>query len=144
MRPALIAEHLCNRQPLPVRSRLIEDEDFGARFGLRSRTVVTVGDVATIDQRVLLGAARRALSGQEERRLTDLKGIEIVVAADEGAVILSRTAEWLEERLFEMAARLPAGEPSQVFLKHMNELKKMLDLTLAIHARAEAMASAAN
>ncbi len=52
--------------------------------------------------------------------------------------------EWLEQRLFELAACLRTGEPLQAFLIHMDELKKVLDLTLAIHARAEAMASAAN
>ncbi|MCH8275754.1 MAG: hypothetical protein IH851_13310 [Armatimonadetes bacterium] len=93
MRPALIAEHLCNRQPLPVRARLIEDEEFGARFGLSSRSVITVGDILTVDQNDLLAAARRALSGQEEQRLVDLNGAEIVVAADQGVVILRRAEE---------------------------------------------------
>ncbi len=93
MHPTLIAEYLCNRQPLPVRARLIEDEGFGARFHLKSRSVITVGDILTVDQHDLIVAARRALSRQEEQRLVDLNDTEIVVAADQGAVVLRRAEE---------------------------------------------------
>jgi hypothetical protein len=53
-------------------------------------------------------------------------------------------AQWLEKQLAEVAIRLPAGEPSKVFLMHLRELKKVLKLNLGIHVRAEALASAAN
>jgi hypothetical protein len=53
-------------------------------------------------------------------------------------------AKWLERHLTEVAIRLPAGEPSKVFLEHLQELKKVLKLQLGIHVRAEALASAAN
>lgn len=53
-------------------------------------------------------------------------------------------AKWLERQLTEVAIRLPAGEPSKVFLEHLQELKKVLKLHLGIHVRAEALASAAN
>ena len=53
-------------------------------------------------------------------------------------------AEWLGSQLTEMALRLPAGEPSATFFAHLQELKKVLKLDLGIHARAEALASAAN
>ena len=53
-------------------------------------------------------------------------------------------AEWLERQLAEAAIRLPSGEPSRIFLKHLQELKKVLKLNLGIHVRAEALASAAN
>jgi hypothetical protein len=50
---------------------------------------------------------------------------------------------WLEKQLVEIALRLPAGQPSQLFYKHLGELKKVLPLRLGIHNRAEAIASAA-
>jgi hypothetical protein len=53
-------------------------------------------------------------------------------------------AEWLERQLTATAIHLPTGEPSKVFLEHLQELKKMLKLNLGIHTRAEALASAAN
>jgi hypothetical protein len=53
-------------------------------------------------------------------------------------------AEWLERQLTETALRLPAGEPSETFFAHLQELKKVLNLDLGIHVRAEALASAAN
>lgn len=52
-------------------------------------------------------------------------------------------APWLEKQLVEIALRLPAGQPSQLFYKHIGELKKVLPLHLGIHSRAEAIASAA-
>ncbi len=87
----------------------------------------------------VLSAAPAADSGDEA--VATLRVLLLAGAAFENE---EEWVEWLEQRLFELAARLPTGEPSQVFLRHMDELKKMLDLTLAIHARAEAMASAAN
>ena len=53
-------------------------------------------------------------------------------------------AEWLERQLAEVAIRLPAGEPSKMFIARLQELKKVLKLNLGIHVRAEALASAAN
>ncbi len=87
----------------------------------------------------VLSAAPAADSGDEA--VATLRVLLLAGAAFENE---EEWVEWLEQRLFELAARLPTGEPSQVFLRHMDELKKMLDLTLAIHARAEAMAAAAN
>jgi hypothetical protein len=53
-------------------------------------------------------------------------------------------AEWLERQLTDMASRLPAGEPWKALFAHLQELKQMLELTLGIHIRAEALATAAN
>jgi hypothetical protein len=52
-------------------------------------------------------------------------------------------AEWIEERLAEMARRLPSGDASKAFLTHLQELKKVVKLSLCIHARAEAICSSA-
>jgi len=48
------------------------------------------------------------------------------------------------KQLAEVAIRLPAGESSKAFFAHIQELKKVLKLSLGIHVRAEALASAAN
>jgi hypothetical protein len=53
-------------------------------------------------------------------------------------------AEWLEEQLTELAARLPSGEASKAFLEHLREVKSVVPLPLCIHSRAEALASAAS
>jgi hypothetical protein len=53
-------------------------------------------------------------------------------------------AKWLEGQLTEVAIRLPAGEPSKIFLTHLQELQEVLKVTLGIHVRAEALASSAN
>ncbi len=90
MQRALLAEYLCNLQPLPIRVRLLRDEAFGARFGLSPRTVVTVGGIAPIDQRELFAAARRALAGEGDERVVDLDGCTLVVVADQGGILVKR------------------------------------------------------
>lgn len=93
MHPTLIAKHLCDRQPLSVRVRLMKDQAFGERYGLRAQTVVTIDNTMSVDQRDLLVAARRALHEQADQRLVDLNEAEIVVAADQDAIVLRRTGE---------------------------------------------------
>jgi hypothetical protein len=52
-------------------------------------------------------------------------------------------AEWMENQLAEMAWRLPSSGASKAFLTHLQELKKVVKLSLCIHARAEAICSSA-
>jgi hypothetical protein len=52
-------------------------------------------------------------------------------------------AKWIENHLAEMAWRLPRGNASKAFLAHLQELKKVVKLSLCIHARAEAICSSA-
>ena len=52
-------------------------------------------------------------------------------------------AEWMENQLAEMAWRLPSSGASKAFLTHLQELKKVVRLSLCIHARAEAICSSA-
>ena len=90
MQRALLAEYLCNLQPLPIRVRLVRDEAFGARFDLSPRTVITVGGITSIDQRELFAAARRALAGEGEERVVDLEGCTLVVVANKGGILVKR------------------------------------------------------
>jgi hypothetical protein len=83
--------------------------------------------------------AHRAHSGSET--VTKLQALLIVGAAFQRE---DAWAEWLERQLTDMANRLPADEPSKALFAHLQELKQMLKLTLGIHIRAEALASAAN
>jgi hypothetical protein len=52
-------------------------------------------------------------------------------------------AEWFAGKLSEFAGKLPAGDMSKVFLLHLDEMKRVVPLTLRIHSNAEAIASAA-
>jgi hypothetical protein len=88
MESGLIASYLCNFQPLPVRSRLLDDEAFGSRFGLITRKVITLGPGVHIDRRKLYAAVRGAFTGQQCASLSDTEGHEIVVKIDQGHVIL--------------------------------------------------------
>ncbi len=85
-----------------------------------------------------LSGAHLVSSGEEVH--TILRCLLLAAAAFEDE---DSWAEWIEEQLFQLAARLPHGEPSEVLLVHLRELKSLLDLTLCIHGRAEALASAA-
>jgi hypothetical protein len=71
-------------------------------------------------------------------------GFRVLLLAGASIAKEDEWSNWLEEKITEVAVRLPRGETSKVFLEHIQELKKVVKLTLCIHARAEALASAAN
>ena len=52
-------------------------------------------------------------------------------------------AEWIEEQLAEMAWCLPNANTLKALFGHLQELKKVVKLSLCIHARAEAICSSA-
>ena len=50
MQVTLLAEYLCNLQPISIRDRLLHDQTFGARMGLGSRLVLGLGGDLHVDQ----------------------------------------------------------------------------------------------
>jgi hypothetical protein len=95
--------------------------------------------LASVIGSTVVGIAHRIHSGSETLDL-----LQAILSA--GAAFQREDAwvEWLERQLAYMARRLPAGEPSKTPFIHLQVLKKVLKLTLGIHVRAEALASAAN
>lgn len=126
--------------------------------------ITLVGDVEDREQRLgMLVNAAIIAAAHRDQKLADLIGERVcseageVVASQEAVFILrivmlaSAAIEenavwekWLENRLSEMASRLPNGEPTSLFLRHLQVVKGLLDLKRCIHARAEAIASASN
>jgi hypothetical protein len=95
--------------------------------------------LASVIAFAVVGMAHRVYSGSET--------IDILQALLSAGAAFQREdawVEWLERQLAYMARRLPAGEPSKTPFIHLQVLKKVLKLTLGIHVRAEALASAAN
>jgi hypothetical protein len=97
------------------------------------------GELANAIASTVVAAAQWAQSGPDASRILPALLIASAAFQNEDA-----WAEWLEKQLTEVALRLPAGESSKEFLAHLRELKKVLKLNFGIHARAEALASAAN
>jgi hypothetical protein len=97
------------------------------------------GELANAIASTVVAAAQWAHSSSDVRRI--LRALLIASAAFQNE---DAWAEWLEGQLTEVAFRLSAGELSKEFLVHLRELKKVLKLSLGIHVRAEALASAAN
>ncbi|MEW6219215.1 MAG: hypothetical protein AB1634_06710 [Thermodesulfobacteriota bacterium] len=97
-----------------------------------------------IDLARLLGAKIVLWAPEMRTAAGAIAGLRILIMAGAAFEDDRQWASWLEEQLAEYAARLPAGEVSRVFLAHLGELKTVLDLTLGIHCRAEAFASAAS
>jgi hypothetical protein len=87
----------------------------------------------------VVATAHRAHSGSDTTKV--LRALLIAGAAFQHE---DAWADWLERQLADLANCLPAGEPSETLFIHLQELKKVLKLTLGIHVRAEALASAAN
>jgi hypothetical protein len=95
--------------------------------------------LASMIASTVVAMAGRAQSASEAAKI--LQALLIAGAAFQGE---GAWAAWLEGRLIEVATRLPVGEPSIALYAHLQELKKVLNLTSGIHIRAEALASAAN
>jgi len=87
----------------------------------------------------VVAMAHRARSAAETASILQALLIAGAAFQDKGA-----WAAWLEGHLTEVARRLRVGEPSIALYAHIQELKKVLNLSLGIHIRAEALASAAN
>ncbi len=69
--------------------------------------------------------------------------INALLIAGAGFQKKNEWAKWLEEKLAEVAYHLPPGESTTEFLAHLRELKKVLNIKMGIHCRAEAIVSAA-
>lgn len=75
--PKLVAEYLCNREPHPVRARLLNDKAFLTRYDLSPRTVLTVAGVVPIDLYDLIISTRQVLISRAGQQIKDLKDREI-------------------------------------------------------------------
>lgn len=92
MKAELIAEHLCNLQPMHIRSRLLDDRGFREHFGLVSGQVIIIGGALHIDQRELVFATRQMLRDRLPKSLQDINGDEIVVRIDKDRILLNAVA----------------------------------------------------
>jgi hypothetical protein len=96
---------------------------------------------------ILAGVVASTVVGIAHRVHSDSETLDLLQAILSASAAFQREdawAEWLERQLADMASRLPAGEPSETLFIHLQEVKKVMKLTLGIHVRAEALASAAN
>jgi hypothetical protein len=119
MKAALFAEYLCNLQPLHIRNKLLQDQTFGTRFGLMSRTVITLGGDLQIDQQKLVAAARQALADQRAVSLMDVTGHEVVVQAEQGQVFLESPSKGKRYRLDDLMILSPHQEERTRALRHL-------------------------
>ena len=118
MQAALLAEYLCNLQPLYIRNRLLHDQTFGARFSLGSRMVIGIGGDMHVDQQKLFAAARQALRDQQAASLTDVYGHEMSIKADQGRVVLESPSQGGKAQLDEFMIFSPNQEERTRALRH--------------------------
>jgi hypothetical protein len=165
------AEDLANSQDLAILSTLAylsQRYDLGEELLERMRETIrrnfSASEEAGLDDRFgrLIDAGLVACAQRDEALASTIASTIVAMAhraqtASEAIQILQALliagaafqhegawAEWLEGHLTEVATRLPIGEPSIALYAHLQELKKVLNLTSGIHIRAEALASAAN
>lgn len=99
MKAELIAKYLCNHQPYPVRSRLLEDKDFISSYNLRPNAVITIGGKIGVNQNELLPAVRHALKNKVSAPLSDVDGKKHFVTFGQGHIHLESSLKELEARL---------------------------------------------
>jgi hypothetical protein len=116
---ALLANYLCNLQPLPVRSRLLHDEGFGARLGLIAQEIITLGADVHIDRRKLYAAVRQALGDQRAASLLDVEEHEIVVKIEQGHIILELPVKGRKAQINDFMCLSPNHEERTRGLTHL-------------------------
>jgi len=122
--PILIARHLCELLPMQIQARVLGDHTFVSQYGRLSRTVLTIGGRVSIDQHVLVEAARRLLAGQGDQKLKDISGNQLTVMLDHSAVVLKMVGQKDQEQLIALTD-LSVLSPSLV--QRVQALKRMVD-----------------
>jgi hypothetical protein len=110
MQVTLLAEYLCNLQPMSIRNRLLHDQTFGARLGLGSRLVLGLGGDVHVDQQGLIAAIRRACVEQGIVPLMDVYGREMAVQVEQGRVFLVSPTQGRKDQLDEFLLLSPHRE----------------------------------
>jgi hypothetical protein len=87
MQKEIIAEYICNLLPSSVRERLLDNNEFTARFGLMPRNVYMAAG-SEIDQRKLFDVARQVLMDRKEHVLSDISGHKIHLVLDKDDIVL--------------------------------------------------------
>lgn len=90
MNEALIARHLCNLQPFPVRLCILRDKAFGEKFGLTTQNVMNVANFGPIDQRDFIITSRKAFIKRKAQRFTCLDGSKILIAPHQDGILLKK------------------------------------------------------
>lgn len=91
MQTATLAEYLLERQPEPIRRRLLSGDGAGAGFGFKAGTIVTIGQVGRFPLDDLMAAGRCVLADLGEQRLASLDGAEaFLLRGQDGLVIETR------------------------------------------------------
>lgn len=120
--PILIARHLCELLPTQIQARVLTDHAFVSQYGRLSRTALTIGGRVSIDQHVLVAAARRLLAGQGDQELKDISGNQLTVILDHSTVVLKVLGENAQKQqiaLPDLAVLSPSPEQRAQALKRM-------------------------
>jgi len=126
---AALAEYLSTRQPPSVRERLLSDEAFRTLVGLPSSKLLTVGGVASFDQRELFVTVRRVLADKKELSIVDRKGREVLVSTVKDCIVVKSAPGGdpsFEARLKVLMILSPYQEERK---QHLNELLDYLGPT---------------
>lgn len=122
MLKSLIAKHLCNLQPYPVRTRILHEKAFGEKFGLLTQTVMNVADFGPIDQRDFIITARKAFIKGKAQRFKCLDGTTISIVPHQDGILLKKYPDgkaYREILLRELLILSPDSEKRNLGLNEM-------------------------
>ena len=85
-----------------------------------------------------LARAPQAVTGNEATSILHILLLSSAAFENE-----DQWSSWIGEQLASLACNLPPGEPTRTLREHLNEIKKVLPISMSICSCAEAVASAA-
>jgi hypothetical protein len=96
-------------------------------------------DLARSIAAAALARAPRAVTGNAAMSI-----LHILLLASAAFEHEDEWSSWIGEQLVGLAYNLPAGEATRALREHLNEIKKVMPISIPVCSRAEAAASAAN
>ena len=95
----MIAEHLCNKQPYPIRCRLLKDEDFISKNDLKPGVGITIAGMIHLNQHVLIAGVKRLLAKREIVQVPDVEGEKHNLSIGQGHINFESASKKISARI---------------------------------------------
>ncbi len=82
----MMAERLCNKQPYPIRYRLLKNESFVSKYDLKPGVGITIAGKIHLNQHVLIAGVKRLLAKREILQVPDVEGGKHTLSINQGHI----------------------------------------------------------
>lgn len=95
----MMAERLCNKQPYPVRYRLLKDEGFISKYDLKPGVGIIIGGKIHLNQHVLISGIKRLFEKKIKIQLPDVEGHKHSLSLEKGHINFESASKEIKAQL---------------------------------------------